>query len=77
MGQPWITLKIKFNRKANFMGMKASEDKIKRFYKSKLIRANQSVSNKLLNHNLEAQKFLSVQVLDISCADSGNKLLIL
>lgn len=44
MGQPWITIKIKFNRKAMFMWMKASEGKIKRFYKSKLIIANQSVS---------------------------------
>lgn len=45
----------------------------KQAYKSKPI----CVASKLLNHNLEAQKFLSVQVLDISCADSGDKLLIL
>lgn len=75
MGQPWITIKIKFNRKAMFMWMKASVKKIlqKQAYNSKPI----CVANKLLNHNPEVQKFLSVQVLDNSCIDSGNKLLIL
>lgn len=75
MGQPWITIKIKFNRKAMFMWMKASVKKIlqKQAYNSKPI----CVANKLLNHNPEVQKFLSVQVLDNSCIDSGNKILIL
>jgi len=78
MGQPWITIKIKFNRKAMFMQMKASEGKKKKIlqkpaYNSKPI----CVANKLLNHNPEVQKFLSGHVLDISCIDSGNKLLIL